>query len=182
MCCDIVYIGTVLEKKISPIKNCQIWFKEKILFIKNEQHYCVKSESYRKTAWYWKLLQNLKIWVGTHIGSSSIVVNEQVLLPGLQIPRNATRSVNTSAILDQPILDYNPSVLKPKQKFFAKSVETIKDCWNWLLHSISPKPRVVDEALKSFKNLIKNCTTRLARSFNWNSQNLRWKSLRYSIE
>ena len=32
-------------------------------------------------------------------------VNEQVLIPGLDIPRNMTRSVNTSAILDDPILD-----------------------------------------------------------------------------
>ena len=31
-------------------------------------------------------------------------VNEQVLIPGLDIPRNTTRSVNTSAILDDPIL------------------------------------------------------------------------------
>ena len=42
-------------------------------------------------------------------------VNEQVLLPGLEIPRNTTRSVNTSAILDQPILDDNTPVLKPTQ-------------------------------------------------------------------
>ena len=34
-------------------------------------------------------------------------VNEQVLIPGLAIPRNATRSVNTNAMLDQPILDDN---------------------------------------------------------------------------
>ena len=32
-------------------------------------------------------------------------VNEQVLIPGLEIPRKATRSVNTSVILDQPNLD-----------------------------------------------------------------------------
>ena len=47
-------------------------------------------------------------------------VNEQVLIPELKIPRNATRSVNTSAILDQPILVDNTPVLKPTQKFFAK--------------------------------------------------------------
>ena len=29
-------------------------------------------------------------------------VNEQVLIPGLDIPRNTTTSVNTSAILDEP--------------------------------------------------------------------------------
>ena len=32
-------------------------------------------------------------------------VNEQVLIPGLEVPRNTTRSVNDSAILDDPILD-----------------------------------------------------------------------------
>ena len=86
-------------------------------------------------------------------------VSEQVLIPGLEIPRNATRSVNTSAILDQTILDDNTPVLKPTQIFFAKSIQKIKDCWNWLLDYILPKPKVVDEALKSFKTLIKNCTT-----------------------
>ena len=37
-------------------------------------------------------------------------VNEQVLIPGLEIPRNTTRSVNTSAILDEAILDDNTPV------------------------------------------------------------------------
>ena len=32
-------------------------------------------------------------------------VNEQVLIPGLEVPRNTTRSVNSNAILDEPILD-----------------------------------------------------------------------------
>ena len=57
-------------------------------------------------------------------------VNEQVLIPRLEIPRNTTRSVNTSAIIDQPILNYNTPVIKPTQKFIAKSKQTIKDCWN----------------------------------------------------
>ena len=87
-------------------------------------------------------------------------VNKQVLIPGLEIPRNATRSENTSAFLDQPILYDNTPVLKPTQKFFAKSVQKIQDCWNWLLYYIPPKLKVVDEALKSLKNLIKNCTIR----------------------
>ena len=56
-------------------------------------------------------------------------VNEQVLIPGLEIPRNAI-SVNTSAILDQPILEDNTPVLQPTPKFIAKSVQKIKDCWN----------------------------------------------------
>ena len=47
-------------------------------------------------------------------------VNEQVLIPGLEIPGNTTRSVNTSTILDQPILDDNTPVLKPGQKLIAK--------------------------------------------------------------
>ena len=70
-------------------------------------------------------------------------VNEQVLIPGLEIPRNTTRSVNTSAILDQPILDDSTSVLQPTHKFIAKSTQKIKDCRNWLLDYIPPKPKVV---------------------------------------
>ena len=48
-------------------------------------------------------------------------VNEQVLIPGLEIPRNTTRSVNTSAILDQPILDDKTPVLKPTQNALLKA-------------------------------------------------------------
>ena len=40
-------------------------------------------------------------------------LNEQVLIPELEIPRNTTRSVNTSAILDYPILDDKTPVLQP---------------------------------------------------------------------
>ena len=82
-------------------------------------------------------------------------VIEQVLIPGTEIPRNTTRSLQTIAILDEPILDYNTPVLKPTQKFIVKSVKKIKHVWNWLLDYIPPKPKVVDEALESFKNLIK---------------------------
>ena len=39
-------------------------------------------------------------------------VNEQVLIPGLEIPRNTTRSENTSANLDDPIPDDITPVLK----------------------------------------------------------------------
>ena len=82
-------------------------------------------------------------------------VNEQVLIPGLEIPRNATRSVNTSAILDQPILGNNTSVLQPTLNFIAKSIQRINDCSNCLLDYIPQKPKMVDEALESLKNLIK---------------------------
>ena len=71
-----------------------------------------------------------------------------------------TRSVNSSAILDEPILDDNTPVLQPIQKFIAKSMQKIKDFGNWMLHYIPQKAKVVDEALESFKNLIKNSTTR----------------------
>ena len=81
-------------------------------------------------------------------------VNEQVLIPGLLIPRNTTRSVNTSAILDQPILDDNTPILQPTPQFIAKSMQNIKDFDNWLLDYIPPKENV-DDALESFKNLIK---------------------------
>ena len=76
------------------------------------------------------------------------VVYGQVLIPGLEIPRNTTRSVNTSAVLDQQILDDNTSVIKPSQKIIANSKQEIKDCWNWLLDYIPPKPQVVDESLE----------------------------------
>ena len=87
-------------------------------------------------------------------------VNEQVLIPGLDILRNTTRSVNTSAILDDPILDDTTPVLQPTPKFIAKSRQKIKDFGNWLLDYIPPKRKVVDETLELFKNPIKNCTTR----------------------
>ena len=80
-------------------------------------------------------------------------VSEQVVIPELEIPRNATRSVNTSSILDQQILHDNTPVLKPTQKFFAKSVQKITDFWNWLLNYIPAKPKVVDKILESLKNL-----------------------------
>ena len=63
--------------------------------------------------------------------------------------------MSTSAILDQPILDDNTPVLQPTQKFIAKGIQKIKDCWKWLLDYLPEKQKVVNEALESFKNLIK---------------------------
>ena len=78
------------------------------------------------------------------------------LIPGLETPRNSTRSVNTSAllddpILDQPILDDNTSVLQPTPKFIAKGMQKIKDFGNWLLGYIPPILKVVVEALDPLK-------------------------------
>ena len=80
-------------------------------------------------------------------------VNEQVIT-GVRNIQNTTRSVNTSAILDDPILDDKTLVLQSTPKFIAKSIQKMKDFDNWLLDYIQPKPKVVDEALESFKNLI----------------------------
>ena len=64
--------------------------------------------------------------------------------------------MSTSAILDDPILDDKTPVLQPAPNLNAESIQKIKDFGNWLLDYIPPKPKVVDEALESFKNLIKN--------------------------
>ena len=68
-------------------------------------------------------------------------VNEQVLIPGLEIPRNTTRSVNISAILDDPILNDSTPVLQPTSEFIAKSIQKIKDFGNWLLDYINTKTK-----------------------------------------
>ena len=57
-------------------------------------------------------------------------MNDQVLIPGLEIPRNITRSVNTSAIIDDPILDDKTPVIQPTPNFIAKSIQNIKDFGN----------------------------------------------------
>ena len=57
-------------------------------------------------------------------------VNEQVLIPELEIPRNTTRSVNTSEFLDDPILDDKTPVLQPTPSFIVKSIKKIKDFGN----------------------------------------------------
>ena len=87
-------------------------------------------------------------------------VNEPVLIPGLKIPGKTTRLENTSAILDDPILDDKTPVLQQTPGFIVKSIQKIKDFGNSLLDYIPPKTKVVHEALESFTNLIKNCTTR----------------------
>ena len=100
-------------------------------------------------------------------------VNEQVLIPGLKIPRNTTRSVNTSAILDDPIVDDKTPVVQLTPNFIAKSIQKIKDFDNWLLHYIPPKPKVVDEALESFKNLVKKLYNNRDTSFQLKESKLR---------
>ena len=55
--------------------------------------------------------------------------------------------MNTSAILDDPILDDKNPVLQPTQKCIAKSIQKIKDFGNWLLDYMPSKPKLVDEAI-----------------------------------
>ena len=79
-------------------------------------------------------------------------VNEQVIIPGF---RNTEKHNKIGAILDQPNLDDETSVIQPIPHFMAKSTQKIKDFGEWLLDYIPPKPKVVHEALESFMNLIK---------------------------
>ena len=73
--------------------------------------------------------------------------------------------MNTSAILDHPILDDKTPVLQPTQSFIAKRIQKIKDFGIWLLNYIPSKPKVVDEALESFTNLIKKLYNKRDTSF-----------------
>ena len=102
-------------------------------------------------------------------------VNVQVLIPVLEILRNTTGSVNTSAILDDLILGDNTPVLQPTPKFIPKSRQKIKNCGNWLLDYIPSKPKVVDEALEWLKNLIK-------KLYNKSENFIRMKSVKICVE
>ena len=100
-------------------------------------------------------------------------VNEQGLIPGLEIHRNATRPVNTIAIFDQLIMDDKTPVLQPTSNFIAKNIPKFKDFGNWLLDYIPPKPKVVDKDVESFKNLIKKLYNKRYTSFQLKEQTLR---------
>ena len=56
--------------------------------------------------------------------------------------------MNTSAILDDRILNDKTTVLQPTPNFIAKSIQKINDFGKWLSDYIPPKPKVVDEALE----------------------------------
>ena len=56
-------------------------------------------------------------------------INEQVLIPALEIPRNTTRSVNTSVILEDPILGDKIPVLQPTPNLIANSKILVVGCW-----------------------------------------------------
>ena len=108
-CCDIVYIGNVLEKKNLSYK---MLFDLNTTFSSSKMNNITIIElkfigKQRGIEGYYKLRKAELI----HKLEALTEVNEQVLIPGLEIPRNATRSVNTIAILDGPILDDNTLLL-----------------------------------------------------------------------
>ena len=74
------------------------------------------------------------------------------------------------------------SVLQPTPRLIVKSIQNIKDFGNWLLDYIPPKPKVVDEALESFKNLIKKLNNKRDTSFQLQESKSALKSLRYTME
>ena len=104
------------------------------------------------------------------------------MIPELEIPRHTTRSVNTSEILNDPIQGDKTTVLQPTPNLIAKSMQNIKDCGNWLLDYIPSKPKVVDEALESFKNVIEKLHNNRDASFQLKESKYALKNLRYSIE
>ena len=177
----ILYISENALENISPIKIDSIGLNKKYSSLKTDNITVIKLKALANqsgfTGYYNLRKDELIQKLEAHPG-----VNEQVLMPGLELPRNTTWSVNTSVILDEPILGDNNPVLQPTPKFIAKSMQKIKDFGKWLLDFIPPKPKVVVEALESFKNLMKICTTREKFHSNWRSQNLHWKILQYSIE
>ena len=64
-----------------------------------------------------------------------------------------------------PLLDDKTPVLQPTPSFIAKSIQKIKDFGIWFLDYMPPKPKVVNEALESFKNLIKKLYNNRDTSF-----------------
>ena len=65
--------------------------------------------------------------------------------------------MNTSAIFDDPILDDKIPVFQPKHQILLLKA--------YKKSNIPPKPKVVDKALESFKNLIKKLYNKRDTSF-----------------
>ena len=122
------YIRKCVKENQPPLKMDNIDLKKCILHYKWITLLLIKLKAHAKQRGikgYHKLRKPELI----HKMEAHPDVNQQVVIPWLEIPRNTTRSVNTSAILDEPILDNNTSVLQPTPKFIAKSMQNIKDGW-----------------------------------------------------
>ena len=111
-------------KNMTPLEMDNFGLKKKYSSLKMENITVVKLKTFAKQRGikgYYKLRKDLVIQkLETHPD-----LNEQVLIPGLEIPRNTIRSVNTSAILDDPLLDDKTPVLHPTPNFIPKSIQKI---------------------------------------------------------
>ena len=127
-------------KNVTPLKIDNIGQKKKYSSLKMDKITVVKLKTLAKQRGikgYYKLRKaELIPKLAAHSD-----VNEQVLISGLVTPRNTKRSLNTSAILDEPILDDKTPVLQPAPNFIAKSIHKIKDFGTWLLDYIAPNER-----------------------------------------
>ena len=157
-------MGNGLKKSIPKLKIDNIGLKNKYSSLKMDSITVIKLKALAKQRGikgYYKLRKaELIQQLEAHPD-----VNKQVLIPGLCILTNTARSVNISAIHDDPIFNDITPVLQPTPKFIAKSMQKIKDFGNWLLDYILPKPKVVDEGLESFTNLIKKLYNKRDTSF-----------------
>ena len=64
------------------------------------------------------------------------------------------RSSNIATKGKPNITNFTAKNMQTTTNFFTKCMQKIKDCGNWLLNYIPPKPKVVDKVLESFKNKI----------------------------
>ena len=153
------YISKFFKEKYPPLKMDSIGIKKIYSTLKIDNVTFIKLTAFAKQhdiKGYYKLRKaELIDKLEAHPD-----VTEQVLIPRLKIPRNTTRSVNTSATLDQPISDDKTPVLQP-----TPSRQKFKDFGNWLLDFIPQKPKVVNEALESFINLIRKLYSKREISF-----------------
>ena len=84
-----------------------------------------------------------------------------VLVPGLEIPSNTKRSLNTCAIPDDPILDDKTPVLQPAQNCIAKSMKKkskilVIGCWT----TYRQNQRGLMELSNHLRIKLKNCKTK----------------------
>ena len=112
-----------------------------------------------------------KSWVDTKIGSAPASFNT-----GVRNTQKHNRISEYQRNFWWSNSDDKTSVLQPAPNFIAKSIQKINNFGNWLLNYISPKPKVVDEALELFKNLIKKLFNKRDTSFHLKGSKSAWKS------
>ena len=130
--CDTLDIPGNALKNITPFKMDNIGLKKKYSSLKMDSITVISLKTLAKQhgiKGYYKLrkaelIQKLE---------DHPDVDEQVLMPGLEIHRNTTRSVNTSAILDDPISDDKTHCYNQHKilllKAYKKSKTLLIGCW-----------------------------------------------------